>query len=139
MIFHDPIFGRHIDVFFNSLDFCHNINFVGRLEKEEITLPLAELILEKMQIVQINEKDIIDTVMLLREHPIGDVNSETVNAKVITQTLCNDWGWWRTVTMNFKVVEDQLAMYSDLTEEDRSIVLRRLNELRQRSIQRQNR
>ena len=25
-----------------------------------------------MQIVQINEKDLIDSVMLLREHPIGD-------------------------------------------------------------------
>lgn len=132
MIFHDPKFGRHIDVFYNSLDFCHNINFVGRLEKEETTLPLAELLLEKMQIVQINEKDIIDTVMLLREHPIGDTDTETINAKVITQTLCNDWGWWRTVTMNLKVVEDRLAMYADLTGEDKKVVLDRINELRQR-------
>ena len=34
MIFHDPAFGRHIDVFYNALDFCHNINFIGRLEAE---------------------------------------------------------------------------------------------------------
>ena len=73
MLYHDPVFGRHIDVFFNVLDFCHPLSFVGRLEGESLTLPLAELLLEKMQIVQINEKDLIDSVMLLREHPIGDI------------------------------------------------------------------
>src|SRR5512140_2334179 len=83
MVFHDPAFGRHIDVFYNSLDYCHPINFIGRLEKEQVTIPLAELLLEKMQIVQINEKDIIDSVMLLREHPIGDIDQETINAAII--------------------------------------------------------
>src|SRR5512140_1247607 len=83
MVFHDPAFGRHIDVFYNVLDFCHPISFVGRLEKEQVTIPLAELLLEKMQIVQINEKDLIDSVMLLREHPIGDIDQETINAAII--------------------------------------------------------
>ena len=50
-------------------------------------MPLAELLLEKMQIVQINEKDLIDTVMLLREHPIGDTDKETINAVIMTRTL----------------------------------------------------
>ncbi|HLE91633.1 MAG TPA: hypothetical protein VI753_10835, partial [Anaerolineales bacterium] len=86
MLFHDPVFGRHADVFFNTLDFCHPVNFAGRLEAEEFTLPLAELLLEKMQIVQINEKDLIDSIMLLREHPIGDQDHETVNAVVIART-----------------------------------------------------
>ncbi|MGB9641288.1 MAG: hypothetical protein ACPL4H_10270, partial [Anaerolineales bacterium] len=27
LLFHDPLYGRHIDVFFNKLDFCHVINF----------------------------------------------------------------------------------------------------------------
>jgi hypothetical protein len=132
MIFHDPAFGRHIDVFYNTLSFCHEINLVGRLEKEAITIPLAELLLEKMQIVQINEKDVIDTIMLLREHPIGDIDKETINAQIITHTLCSDWGWWRTVTMNLKVVEERMKMYTDLTDEDRNVVHERIEELLQR-------
>lgn len=131
MIFHDPAFGRHIDVFYNSLDFCHNINLVGRLEKEAPTIPLAELLLEKMQIVQINEKDIIDSVMLLREHPLGETDQETINTRIITQTLGNDWGWWRTVTENLRKLDERMQLYSDLTEEDRQVVHGRITELQQ--------
>ena len=132
MLFHDPAFGRHVDVFYNILDFCHPINFVGRLEKEELTVPLAELLLEKMQIVQINEKDLIDSVMLLREHPIGDSDKETINAAVITGILVNDWGFWRTVTANLKLLDEKLATYTDLSNEDRQVVKGRIKELQGR-------
>jgi hypothetical protein len=132
MLFHDPAFGRHIDVFFNTLDFCHVVNFVGRLEAEEFTLPLAELLLEKMQIVQINEKDLIDSIMLLREHPIGDQDHETVNAVVIARILGNDWGFWRTVTGNLKILDETLDHYDGLTQEDRQVVRGRIKELEAR-------
>lgn len=132
MIFHDPAFGRHIDVFFNSLDFCHPVSFIGRLEAEDLTIPLAELLLEKMQIVQINEKDVIDSIMLLREHPIGDVDKETINAAVITRILGNDWGYWRTVTGNLKVLVENLNHYDGLSDEDCRIVHKRIVELENR-------
>ncbi len=132
MLFHDPAFGRHIDVFFNTLDFCHPVSFVGRLEAEALTLPLAELLLEKMQIVQINEKDLIDSVMLLREHPIGDTDNETVNAAVIAGILANDWGYWRTVTGNLKLLNETLDRYEGLSEEDRRIIGGRIAELQNR-------
>jgi hypothetical protein len=132
MIFHDPAFGRHIDVFYNKLEFCHTITYIGRLELEQYTLPLAELLLEKMQIVRINEKDLIDSVMLLREHPIGEVDKETINANVIARTLGNDWGFWRTVTGNLKELEQALQRYTQLTDEDRQVVHDRIKELEQR-------
>ena len=64
-IYDKPEAGLHIDVFYEKLDFCHTIFWEGRLEVDSPTIPLAEMLLEKMQIVQINEKDIIDTIMLL--------------------------------------------------------------------------
>ena len=132
MLFHDPAFDRHVDVFYNVLDFCHPINFVGRLEAEELTVPLAELLLEKMQIVQINEKDLIDSVMLLREHPIGDLDKETINAMVITRILANDWGFWRTFTGNLKLLDEKLGHYDSLSKEDRQVVHDRIKELQDR-------
>jgi len=132
MVFHDPAFGRHIDVFYNLLDFCHPVSFVGRLEAEELTIPLAELLLEKMQIVQINEKDVIDSIMLLREHPIGDTDKETVNAAIIARILANDWGYWRTVTGNLKVLKEKLETYDGLSGEDREVVRKRIAELEDR-------
>jgi hypothetical protein len=132
MIFHDPVFGRHIDIFFNALEFCHRLSFTGRLEVEQYTLPLAELLLEKMQIVQINEKDLIDSIMLLREHPLGDTDLETINISIITGTLSNDWGFWRTVTGNLKLLDEKLGTYSSLTDVDRSVVHDRIMDLLQR-------
>ncbi len=129
LLFHDPVYGRHIDIFFNKLDFCHVIDFTGRLEQEALTLPLAELLLEKMQIVQINEKDLIDTIMLLREHEVGDHDQETINGALIAQILANDWGFWRTVTANLKLVDEELDRYQRLTAEDRRIVRQRIRSL----------
>jgi hypothetical protein len=132
MLFHDPLFGRHIDIFYNELDFCHPVRFTGRLEQEQFTLPLAELLLEKMQIVQINEKDLIDSVMLLREHPVGDTDDETVNAAVIARTLANDWGFWKTVTTNLQLLDQKLDNYEGLSTEDRVTVRERIRHLVER-------
>lgn len=41
LLFHDPVYGRHIDIFFNKLDFSHVLPLKGRLEAETLTLPLA--------------------------------------------------------------------------------------------------
>jgi hypothetical protein len=132
MLFRDPAFERHTDVFYNALDFCHPVNFIGRLEKEELTVPLAELLLEKMQIVQINEKDLIDSVMLLREHPIGDTDDETINAGIIAGILGKDWGFWRTFTANLKLLDGKLDTYKGLSAEDRRVVHGRIQELQGR-------
>ncbi|MGE5072399.1 MAG: hypothetical protein ACM3MF_03150, partial [Anaerolineae bacterium] len=83
-------------------------------------------------IVQINEKDLIDSVMLLREHPIGDTDHETINAKIITDILSNEWGFWRTVTANLKLLDDKLAVYTTLSDDDRQVVHERIKELQGR-------
>lgn len=132
LIFHDPVFGRHIDVFLDKLDFCHPLPFSGRLEADWPTLPLAELLLEKMQIVRINEKDLIDTIMLLREHPVGEGDDQTINAGIICGFAADDWGWWRTLTGNLDTVIEVLGNYPQLDAEDVRIVTHRVHELRAR-------
>lgn len=129
LLFHDTKFGRHIDIFFDKLDFSHVIPLKDRLEVEALTLPLAELLLEKMQIAQINEKDLIDTIMLLRQHPIGNSDQGTINSQVICNLLGNDWGFWRTVTGNLQLTHEYLDKYEQLSTADKQIVRERINEL----------
>lgn len=122
-IFDRPEVGLHIDVFYGKLDFCHVIHWEGRLEVDHPSIPLAEMLLEKMQIVQINEKDIIDTVMLLLEHPLGEEDKETINIKHVA-ALCNtDWGLWRTTTMNLDKVRQLAQGYEQLTCEEKEILV----------------
>jgi hypothetical protein len=132
LLFHDPVYGRQIDFFFNKLVFCHVIPFVDRLEIEPQILPLAELLMEKMQIVKLNEKDLIDTIMLLREHPIGEGDNETINAELIARTLANDWGFWRTMTANLQAFSVEMKHYVKLAEEDRQVVRERIGQLQKR-------
>ena len=77
LIFNHPETHLHIDVFMDRLDFCHPIPWKNRLEVDASPSRSAELLLEKMQIVKINEKDIIDTIMLLREHEIAATTRTT--------------------------------------------------------------
>jgi hypothetical protein len=118
-IFDKPNDDLHIDVFYEKLDFCHVIRWDGRLEVDSPTIPLAELLLEKMQIVKINEKDVIDTIMLLLEHPLGDEDKETINIKRIAMLCGNDWGLWRTTTMNLEKVRILAQSYKQLKTEQK--------------------
>jgi hypothetical protein len=118
-IFENSKVGIHIDVFYEKLDFCHVIQWEGRLEVDHPSIPLAEMLLEKMQIVQINEKDVIDTVMLLLEHPLADEDHETINIAHVARLCAGDWGLWRTTTMNLEKVRQLAQGYPVLTPEQK--------------------
>jgi hypothetical protein len=117
----------HVDVFYEKLDFCHVIKWHGRLEVDSPTIPLAELLLEKMQIVKINEKDIIDTMMLLLEHPLGDSDAETINLGLIARLCAADWGLWRTVTMNLDKVKKLAPGYQQLSDDLKTRVVQQVD------------
>ncbi len=112
----------HVDVFYDKLDFSHVISWNGRLEVDAPTIPLAEMLLEKMQIFKINEKDIIDTIMLLMEHDLGDHDEEVINIERIAQLCSKDWGLWRTTTMNLDKVKQLAQGYPQLSNEQKTHV-----------------
>src|SRR5436305_11695425 len=74
--FEYPDTGLGVDVFMNELYFCHRIPFEGRLELDRPTISTTDLLLEKMQIVELNLKDITDTMVLLLDHPIASNGSD---------------------------------------------------------------
>jgi hypothetical protein len=133
MIFDSPSTGLHVDVFYDKLDFCHEISWKnGRLGVDAPTLPLAEMLLEKMQIVKINEKDIIDTIMLMLEHPLGDTDKETINIKLVSELCADDWGLWRTTTMNLNKVSHLVADYAQLGAPEKAQVASQVQSALQR-------
>jgi hypothetical protein len=121
-IFENPQTDLHVDIFYDKLDFSHVINWQGRLDVDAPTIPLAEMLLEKMQIFKINEKDIIDTIMLLLEHQLGKGDDETINLTRIAQLCAADWGLWRTTTMNLDKVRTLSQSYSQLDLEQKAFI-----------------
>lgn len=131
-IFFSPDNTLHSDVFYDVLEFSHEIGFRGRLEIDYPTISLVDLLLEKMQIFQINEKDIIDTIMLLREHEVGSTDDEKINIDYLSKTCKSNWGLWKTLTTNLDKVDRLLDQYDLLNTDDMRIVRERLHSIRQR-------
>jgi len=125
LVLNHPQTGLHLDVFFDRLDFNHPVEWKGRLEIHDWTIPLAEMLLQKMQIVHINEKDLIDTIMLLLEHPLTE-DDEGVNMALVARVCGKDWGWSRTLTMNLGKVRQAAAVY-DLSEDEQLRVERQVD------------
>jgi hypothetical protein len=100
---------RPVDVLIDKLEMCHTFVFADRLGVEPRTLPLAELLLSKLQVAKINRKDVLDIAALLSEHPIATVDDGAINISRVTELTSNDWGWWRTVTLNLERTRELLG------------------------------
>jgi hypothetical protein len=118
-----------VDVFFDKLEMAHTLELANRLELDFPTITLADLFLEKMEIVEINEKDIMDVTILLAEHELGDGKPETIDVGYITTLLSKDWGAWYTVTTNLRKVKEFLPSYSALAQEDQATVTKKIDSL----------
>jgi hypothetical protein len=94
-----------IDVFFDKLDYNHPIDYKNRLELDEYCVSLADLMLQKLQIVQINDKDLKDAMLLLLASPLGDSDKHVINTKYIARLFSEDWGFYHTGTTNLKRIK----------------------------------
>lgn len=124
--------GVHVDVFYEKLDFCHAIPLDIRLQVDPATLPLAELLLGKLQIVKITEKDLVDMIALLLEHKLGERDGDTINAGRIAKLCAEDWGLWRTTTLNLEKLPRFAANSPKLDGDQKARVVASIDELRRR-------
>ncbi len=118
----------NVDVFFDELFFCHPIPLRDRLQLDYPTITPTDLLLEKMQIVQINPKDVKDTLVLVLEHRLAARTPDTIDHEYIADMLAKDWGFYHTVTTNLAYVRAQLED-GTLQPEQADVVRTRLDEL----------
>lgn len=107
MYFTNPSAGTAVDVVMDELHMCHVLEFKDRIDRMDVTLDVTDLLLSKLQVVQQNEKDVQDIVYLLAGHEVRDGDEPgTVGLERFCKVVCEDWGWWRTVTANLdRVIE----------------------------------
>lgn len=93
--------GRTVDVIVDRLEMCHDLPFTDRIERMPLTLDLIDLLLSKLQIVELNEKDARDVVYLLAAYPVREGDEPgTIGLLRMQAIVGEDWGWWRTLTHN---------------------------------------
>lgn len=129
LVFNRNADGLHCDVFLGKLEMSHVLYFEKRLELDYPTAPLADLLLSKLQILKLNEKDAVDTVALLREHRLGEKEKETVDVGYVSELCSKDWGLWRTVTGNLRKVDVLVGNYSNVSDELKADVSGKIREI----------
>ena len=124
LLFFDRHNDRKLDVFVGSFEMCHAIPITARMELDDRTIPLAELLLTKLQVVELTEKDLRDIVTLLNGHEVGGHDGDAINGDFIASLTADDWGLWRTVKLNVERLQEQIGSLS-LDADTRARVLER--------------
>ena len=138
MVYENPQNKLHVDLFFNRLEYSHDVIFgekpgSGRLELDYPTITLEDIVLEKLQPHQMGRKDAIDLIVLLMGHDVKEQNSkDAVGGGYVGRVLSDDWGFWYDVTTNLDKVRNlarELANQNGLLLRQCDTVIGRISEL----------
>jgi hypothetical protein len=128
LVFWDTSRERKLEIFLGAFTMCHTIPMAGRVEIEPETIPLADLLLTKLQIVELNEKDLADMHALLLTHEVGD-DDDRINARHIARLCGGDWGLHHTVSKTLDRLGEDPPSYT-LSGEQRRLIEERTSALR---------
>lgn len=119
----------YVDVFKDTLSYCHVIDFKDRLELDEPTITLVDLMLEKLQVVEINEKDFKDMAILLLEHELGSDDPEKIDSDYLAELWSKDWGFYYTGTTNLKKLNQYLKGIEALETTQKNSIKDKINRI----------
>ncbi len=115
LIFDDSDNQRSVDVFLDIFRMCHVLPIGKRLALDDYTIPITDLLLTKLQIVEANEKDIRDLIAILQDHDVesshSQVGKEVIDAEHVAELCSNDWGFQKTITLTLRKIPAFLSRY----------------------------
>jgi hypothetical protein len=102
--FAHPGTGVEIDLFVDRLQFCHTIELRERFARHAATIPIDDLLLQKLQIVEPVTTDLMDLAALLETHEVaaGADSAESIDSGYVAGLLARDWGFHHTATANLE-------------------------------------
>jgi len=110
---------------------CHELPLTARLGRDPLTVPREELLLSKLQVVELTENDQADIYNLLYHHDVGEGESAGICSPFIAALCARDWGLWRTCQLNIGRSLGNLES-SALDPAEQKVVTGRLESLRGR-------
>jgi hypothetical protein len=132
LIFEDAANQRVVDIFLDVFRMCHTLHLGDRLSLDDYTIPISDLLLTKLQVVEINEKDIRDLIAILKDHDVVDQiapgDKEVIDAGYISSLCSDDWGLCKTISLTLRKLLTFLSKY-ELEPEAKQILESRINNL----------
>lgn len=117
-----------VDVFVGVFEQCHKLNLLVDSGKMTYTITPTQLLLSKLQIVELNEKDVRDLVTMLLDWPLGTDDS-AINETTLSRIFGSDWGLATTSEDTLEKVRVHAVQY--LSADEEAIVHSRIDALEQ--------
>jgi len=122
MLFHKIGSSDHVDVFLDIFRMEHTIDLRDRLTIEAYTISISDLLLSKLQIYQINEKDVRDILTIIKDVPLGSQDAPgIINVQYLAALCTRDWGLYQDVNTNIQKVLDLMKNYTLSSTETQQI------------------
>jgi len=111
LYYQEPAGRWSIDVVIDELVMSHKLDLRGRLDGPSPTATLADILLSKLQVWEINRKDLGDTLCLLADHALteDDADIEGISLPRLRSVLGRDWGFCHTFERNAQKVAELWA------------------------------
>jgi hypothetical protein len=130
IFYHDNSSDLHVDILIGNFEMCHKLPLDDRLDVHPLTIPLAELFLSKAQVVQLNRKDALDLISLLFNNEVGDEKKGHIGLERITWLCGQDWGLYKTTSINLKRVKELLSETEiQISSDERDLILGRVHKI----------
>ena len=121
-----------IDVYFGDLIFNHKIPHPYFDPSDEYTIPITQLLLSKLAIVELDENDISDICSILLNHQInGKKGNESIYIESIEKSLCTGFSGWcltQTCLKNLHLITENLKRFN-VEQGVLEIIMDRINKL----------
>lgn len=128
--YYDQSHDLHVDILIGDFEMCHKLPLDDRLDIDPVTIPLADLLLSKAQVVQLNRKDAMDIISLLFNNEVGDEKDGKIGLDRITGLCAQDWGLYKTTSINLGRVEELLGNGElQITSDERDLILERVRKI----------
>jgi hypothetical protein len=111
LIFNDSEHQRRVDVFLDVFEMCHTLNLKDRLQIDGLTIPVADMLATKLQIVEVSQKDYKDMMAIMLDYDVGNSDERMINGGYLAKLCGADWGIYKTVTMNLGRLKEVLPEF----------------------------
>ena len=116
LIYHDLSNRRRVDIFLDEFEMCHKFNFKDRISIGKLTLQMTDLVMTKLQVVEMTEKEYMDLMAAFRDFEVTH-DEIGINADRIADFCSKDWGIYRTFTRSLRLVKEAAFALKDANTE----------------------
>ncbi len=125
LIYYDLVNRRRVDIFLDEFEMCHKFNFKNSIEPNTYTLPLTELVMTKLQVVEKTEKEYLDLISAFHDFDVTE-GEGGIEGDRIAEACAREWGIYATFTKSLASLREWAGT---LASDDRNVIVPRIERL----------